>query len=192
MQECPLISIIVPVYNVEQYLKRCVDSDDYVDLTMFEILIKTSMEHDADIVSCNYFLSKGQSVKEALSTNDFILYNPDCFENIVLENEQARVSRSLCNKLFRKKLFDEHHIRMCAGYVYAEDFAISYKLVFYANKVVYTSQPLYYYMIRESSLVTSGFSKDKLVVLKVIDEYERMVKEHFPQLLKNSGYITYA
>ena len=26
MKKCPLISVIVPVYNVEQYLRQCLDS----------------------------------------------------------------------------------------------------------------------------------------------------------------------
>lgn len=30
MENKPKISVIVPVYNVEKYLDRCVDSNDYL------------------------------------------------------------------------------------------------------------------------------------------------------------------
>ena len=39
MNKIPIISIIVPVYNVEQYLPRCIDSILSQSFTDFELLL---------------------------------------------------------------------------------------------------------------------------------------------------------
>lgn len=38
-QSSPLISVIVPVYNVESYLNQCIDSILNQELTDFELLL---------------------------------------------------------------------------------------------------------------------------------------------------------
>ena len=37
--DSPLLSVIVPIYNVEKYLQRCVDSLVRQDFTNFEVIL---------------------------------------------------------------------------------------------------------------------------------------------------------
>ena len=139
MEKQPLISVIVPVYNVENYLPRCldsiinqtytnleillvddgatdnsgklcdeyaqkdnrirvfhkenggvssarnmgldnatgeyiafVDSDDYIDKCMYEIMLNSSVQNNADIVVCGY-LSQSIKTKKAAQTDGFLV-----------------------------------------------------------------------------------------------------------------------
>lgn len=44
-QQNPLISVIVPVYNVEQYLVQCIDSILNQKYENFELLLIDDWEH---------------------------------------------------------------------------------------------------------------------------------------------------
>lgn len=53
-----LLSIIVPVYNVEKYLKRCIESIIKQDTTYVEILLVDDGSYDKSTVICDEYASK--------------------------------------------------------------------------------------------------------------------------------------
>ena len=55
MEDCKLLSIIVPAYNVEQYLARCVDSCESIDVPRedFELIIIDDGSSDATLQVAN-------------------------------------------------------------------------------------------------------------------------------------------
>ena len=61
MQE--IISIIVPVYNVENYLERCVESILKQTYTNFELLLINDGSADQSGDLCDQLASKNENIK---------------------------------------------------------------------------------------------------------------------------------
>lgn len=62
MEEYGLISVIIPVYNVEQYLRQCVDSVLAQSYTYFEILLIDDGSTDNSGVICDQYSSKDKRI----------------------------------------------------------------------------------------------------------------------------------
>ncbi len=59
----PKISIIVPVYNVEQYLPRCLDSILAQTFTDFEVLLVDDGSKDKSGAICDEYAAKDQRIR---------------------------------------------------------------------------------------------------------------------------------
>jgi len=57
-QETPLISVIVPIYNSEKYLMKCIDSICSQTYTNLEIILVNDGSTDKSITICNQFADK--------------------------------------------------------------------------------------------------------------------------------------
>ena len=57
------ISIIVPVYNVEAYLERCVESILKQTYTNFELLLINDGSTDKSGALCDQLVSKNENIK---------------------------------------------------------------------------------------------------------------------------------
>ena len=62
-QRRPDVSVIIPVYNVEQYLKRCVDSVLCQSLTNLEIILVDDGSPDRSPVICDQYLAEDERVQ---------------------------------------------------------------------------------------------------------------------------------
>lgn len=120
-----------------------VDSDDWISDFMFKELIDRVIKEDADIGICDY--TEVYSEKE--------IYISDSSEYKLLYESLV------CNKIFKKKLFDDNKIIFPVGLWY-EDNAVTYKLLFLANKIFKLNESGYYYRrTREGSIMNSQKSK---------------------------------
>lgn len=224
----PLISIIVPIYNVEQYVDKCiqsilnqtyqnleiilvddgatdcsgsiadsyaardkrikvfhkengglsdarnyglnhvtgdyilfVDSDDFIENIMCERLLTVAISSNADMVSCNYYIYRGnddisihtmsvQDDKRAFTGMDMLRY-------YLLKTEPFDLN-VVWNKLFKSELFNgEVPVRFPKGRVQEDNFTI-FRLFLNANTIVTVNNPLYYYVQRTGSIM-ANFSR---------------------------------
>ena len=221
----PLLSIIVPIYNVEQYLDRCIqsilnqtyqnleiilvddgatdcsgaiadsyaakdkrikvfhkengglsdarnyglehvtgdyilfiDSDDFIVNIMCERLITVASSNNADIVSCNYYIYRGdddisihtmsvQDDKRTFTGMDMLRY-------YLLKTEPFDLN-VVWNKIFKLDLFNGvEPVRFPKGRVQEDNFTI-FRLFLNANSIVTVNKPLYYYVQRAGSIMAN-------------------------------------
>ena len=115
-----------------------IDSDDYIELSMYEKMYKLAQNEQADIVECDFTWEYPDKIK--IDTGIEYKDKEDLFTN-------SRVMA--CNKIFKKDIIDD--IKFPKGLRY-EDVEFFYKLLPNVNKIAVLKEPLYYYIQRESSI----------------------------------------
>lgn len=227
----PKISVIVPVYNVEDYLEKCLeslvnqslqdieiilvddgstdsssdiikkyaekysnihayhkkngglsdarnyglryaigeyiaflDSDDYVELNMYELLYKKAKLEDSDIVECNLY-------------HDFLdEITPEYGRKIYDKGEMIRIGRSVVwNKIYKRTWLKETDVIFPRGLIY-EDVEFYCKIVPWTQKVSYIDDVLIHYVQRSSSINNKSTIKTKQIlnILENIIEYYKI------------------
>ena len=239
-QEKALISLIIPVYKVEKYLEKCiqsvinqtyenlqiilvddgspdncgkicdeyakkdhrievihksngglsdarnkgleiakgeyigfVDSDDYIEADMYEVLYNLLKQYNADVSICNFYtVSQGKiSIKNA--DNGINEYNRiEILKEILLDKN---IQSYAWNKLYKKELFDE--IKYPIGKKY-EDIGTTFYLLEKCNKVVVTGKSEYYYINRQDSIVNN-------VTESTITDYIELIIQRYDYIEEN-------
>lgn len=149
-----------------------VDSDDYINSNMYEILYANFLKYNVDISMCNYNIIKQRTVDsryhENLKNDDFIIENKEQFYKML---NQFYFKGFLWNKLFKKdnakKIGFRSDISFCEDLLFVAEYAQA------CNTFCYYKKPLYNYVIRESSAIRSKIS---LKTLSVIKAYEEIIK----------------
>lgn len=150
-----------------------VDSDDYLEPNMYELLIENLTVTNSDISVCSTFL-----VNE---NNDIKADN--IFESQVLNQEEAvkflsyKMNNSLWNKLFKKEAFEG--CKFEEGHTFGEDHLILLQVLKNVNRVSFISDSLYYYVQRSNSTTGSKFSKRSFDQVYMKDALYNYVKENY-------------
>ena len=85
MNNNPKISIIVPVYNVEQYLRRCIDSILNQSFADFELLLIDDGSKDKSGAICDEYAAKDSRIRVFHKENGGV----SSARNIGLENARG-------------------------------------------------------------------------------------------------------
>lgn len=228
-----LVSVIVPVYNVEKYLEEClnsivtqnyahleiilvddgstdssshicdkfakkdnrievihkkngglsdarniglkrakgeyilfVDSDDVISNNMILELYNSIIQENADISVCSFDHFKN-TLPNRNQKNDHIYVSESGPQSVasIYDNTLKNASFVAWNKLYKRKLFTKYKILYPYGKI-NEDTFVTYKVLYYAKKVVFINQNLYHYRDRKGSITNQPFS------LKNFDAFE--------------------
>lgn len=228
----PNVSVIVPVYNVEDYIERCMeslinqtlkdieiivvndgstdksetkikkyldkypdkikyfvkengglsdarnygmqyatgeyiaflDSDDYVDITLYEKMYKIAVEQNCDYVECNFIWKYDDREQK------------DIGEKFNTKKEMLSKARVVAwNKLIKRNLIEKTEIQFPKGLRY-EDVEFFYKLLPYINRFGFVDECLIYYVQRGNSIVNTQNERTKEIFV-VLDNVLNYYKE---------------
>ena len=243
---CALISIIIPVYNVLPYLKKCiesvinqtyrnleilliddgsddgsevvcdqygkrderikvfhksngglssarnyglqyvtgdyvgfVDSDDYIDIKMYEHLMAV-LGNDVDLAACGVHDEYIKRYKRKYCASNFTYgYQSMNRCEAIKELLLLRIfSFSVCNKLFRRKLFD--NVVFPEGKSY-EDIPVVYNIFLDIKCAVSNSYADYHYVHHPESITIRDFSESRLDFCYFTKEILDDVSIRYPQ-----------
>lgn len=122
-----------------------VDSDDWIEPRMYEILYNTLMDNGADISICGYFMSYVGSEKPFGDGGaQFVLSGREALDKILDDRE---IRSFLWDKLFKREMITE---KFPESYYY-EDYSTLFKWFANAGKVAIRAIPLYHYRQRAGS-----------------------------------------
>lgn len=154
-----------------------VDSDDYIDSKMIEILLQCAIDMGADISVCNYYRVQedGRTTYHKKAVIEKEMTNLEAMEDIFTESNLCEVIT--WNKLYASSLFKDTGIRFPVGKIHEDNFT-TYKLFYEAHKVVYIDFPLYYYLQRGDSIMGRNFDERRLQVLEATVQTKEFVSEH--------------
>lgn len=125
------------------------DSDDYVEPNLYELLYEKAIEEDYDMVECNFIWEYPNKKKEDIG---------EVYSGKKEMLEKARVVA--WNKLIKKDIVIRNHIEFPKRYRY-EDVEFFYKLIPFIEKVGFVKQTLIHYVQRESSISNSQNERTK-------------------------------
>ena len=145
-----------------------VDSDDFVELDMYEKMYNKALITKSDIIVCDF--------KEILNNNERVLKSQlisadDNIKSYIISNPSA------CNKIFKKSIFDEG-FKFKSNIIY-EDLCLIPTLVIKTNKIDFINEPLYCYYRRDNSIMhQSEFSNKLLNIFTVLEDIENQFKKY--------------
>ena len=130
-----------------EYIAHC-DSDDWVELDMYETLYNKAKEEKADVVYCNFNMYSHSSTR---------IEEIGCFDTDkkkLLQSYIKTVWTTIWSVLAKKELYIEHNLRSPEHICYCEDFWLAVRLMHYAKKVSYVPSAFYNYnRMNETSIV---------------------------------------
>lgn len=147
-----------------------VDSDDLLDCKFIEDLFNTMIANEADIAFCDYCkIDENCMSKVDNSVGNIIKFsNTECLENLYIPKTHG-MEFVAWGKLYKLDLFKKNKIFYPKGKIHEDTFT-TYKLCYYANKVVFVDVPRYFYRIRSGSIMSSRFNETRLSKLEAAKE----------------------
>jgi len=145
-----------------------VDSDDYIESDMVDLLYKKAIETNADIVFCPFFYEY-QNQKTKIYNE---IYSTDKIEliNICFKGQPA-----FWNKMIRRQIIVKNEIRILDGINYGEDLSVVPQIIYHSVKFSLVQKPLYHYVQYNTDSYTSKFTekslKDTLEVIQILQVF---------------------
>lgn len=229
----PLVSIIVPVYNVEKTIERCVgsilnqeykdfelilmddgstdasgaicdayaaqdgrvrvihkensgvsdtrnqgialargeylqfaDSDDWLTPESTRFLVQAAAESGCDMVIADFYRVIGERVSQKGSIEKEGLLERRDFAIAMMQQPADFYYGVLWNKLYRRSIIEEYHLRMDSSVSWCEDFLFNLEYERHAQTIYALKVPVYYYVKTKGSLVSQGLSVKKTIQMK--------------------------
>jgi glycosyltransferase involved in cell wall biosynthesis len=129
-----------------------VDSDDWVDLDMYESLWNASIDSTADIVCSDYYTYYEDS-KQSVFTENI----PDSIVESSIENFHKYViinGGRMCTNIIKRHIFFDNQLWYPENLIY-EDNAVGSSLFCASNIANKVNKPFYHYRVREQSTTTT-------------------------------------
>lgn len=144
-----------------------IDSDDWIEPNMFEILYKKAISENSDLVLCDleYVWDETNITKNMLGYK--MILNKPIEKSVFLSPLFA------WNKLYHRSLFDDLHIKYPIG-VWYEDIPVTLPIFANAKNITYVNETFIHYRQRSTSIMGSKNSdnlKDIFTVLGMVKDY---------------------
>lgn len=134
-----------------------VDSDDYIDKTMYEELLKKHLSA-YDFASCGWFYEKERGeIEDETRGEDEDLENREDILFCIFKD--GGCAPNVCNKLLRADVIKENEIFFPLDLRIGEDMVMLVEYLMHCNKGYYSKKALYHYVTREESAYHKRFVK---------------------------------
>ena len=155
-----------------------IDSDDYIDNTMYEKMINKLLEYNADIVECGTnYVYDNQVVKYKGANIEKECNAENALKGLILGDS---FQQTVWNKIYKKNIIQD--ILFEKGKINEEDIW-TYIVFSRCNKLVSITEPLYFYIQRANSIMGQNYSIKRLDGVEA--RYRRLI------FIKNNYYSLY-
>ena len=149
-----------------------VDSDDYVELDMYEKMYNKAKEDNSDIVICGSY-----NIKNNIKTIDID-------RRIFNSKIDAFFGRmAVWNKIYKKDLLISNNMTFRSKYWY-EDLDFTVKALSKASKISYVDEPLYNYILRDGSTMNNSNINRNLEITLAFDDILSSVNKEYYDIIE--------
>lgn len=175
-------------YATGKYL-LFVDSDDFISETLVEKTVNIAETHSCDMVLFDYYYVKN-GMTEVRTCGEIPENKVICLEK---EKNLFTAPPSAWSKLFNRDFYVSSGIEFPKG-LYYEDLGTTPKFLLKAERIFYLKEPLYYYMIRSSSIMgNQNYEKkynDMTTILNQVLEYYKE-RNSYEQYHDELGFLVF-
>lgn len=180
-----------------------VDSDDWIDETMYESMVNM-LEPDTDIIGCGYVLhtlantqkNNLNAIKAGTYENEMLgqLYSRMMYD---FEGQCPGVIQALWSKLFKKEVIQKYVDVLDGSITLGDDAALVYPCMLNAKKISLMDDCLYHYRIRAHSLCRTkdikiferlscffDFMQHEIAIYPKVWQLEKQLKMYMIHLLQ--------
>lgn len=165
-----------------------IDSDDYIEKTMYEELLDVAIQNNTGISMCGYYRIIGENKSIQGSYDDV-----KTISNVQLMNDiyNYKCMGVLWNKLFKRNVFYSSHgtIFFNEQLHFCEDVLMLTTVTKNSENIAVCNKPLYNYLISDGSLCHGEINERKLTLLQALDLIEQQCKKNFPVIMKSAEYF---
>jgi len=129
-----------------------IDSDDYIQKNMCEILVAAIKHSDADVVCCGYT----ENNKAHILCNEDFIFSNSCVIEIIHYLEMRQAFGLVWNKLYKKTFLDTYTIRFLGSIKFGEDMLFNLQYFWHIKAAYISSNYLYHYLHDNQNPVTKG------------------------------------
>ena len=169
-----------------------VDSDDYLEHNALELLARKAEETDADIIGmdCWFEWNDKRSIYRGQWSQD-----PKEYSRILVS---GRTLPGVCLHMIRKSLYEQTGLLPIEGLDCGEDYVLTPRLCWFANRISHVDLPLYHYTQTNSTsivhTVSAGYIRQLIEVVKILtafyeDKPECVDALHAGQWLKKTDLM---
>ncbi len=129
-----------------------IDSDDYIETNTVKVMYEKAIAENADIVVCNYILeweNASKFVEQVWKPN-----NIDFLKDIL----SGQAMPCVWNKLFKRELYINNDVHAIEGLNFGEDFAVTPRLIYFANRICKVDNYFIHYIQSNSNAYTKKFN----------------------------------
>ena len=177
-----------------------VDSDDFVDVNIYQLLYHKATSSDFDIVFCGYYLfdnnevtshkclSEEKSCNGTKQSQEFLLnlIGADYFERY-----KYKISCSVWKAIYKRSILINNNIKFCSERDFiSEDIIFHTDLLPYINSISILPKCLYYYCLNGESLTkkysANRFEKDIKLCIEVESKISYFIDKEIAATIANS------
>ena len=154
------------------------DSDDWITTDATSSLVRAMEGGPCDMVVSDFYRVVGDRVSQKGDIEEDGILTREEYAAHMMENPADFYYGVLWNKLYRRSIVEEHHLRMDPEISWCEDFMFNLEYIRYAEFFRAIQIPIYYYVKTKGSLASQGMSISKTVKMKltVFEDYHKFFK----------------
>lgn len=157
-----------------------VDSDDWIDATMYETLYERMLYFDADVIDCGY-LKEYRNIKLKVNSNKEKVYFG---EKLIEECYLSNVTKpEVWCKLYKRYIFNTIKFPLNKYYEDAFIFIPTLSLI---NKIVIIPACLYHYRQRKSAITKNIFNEKHLDVIELHNNEHKYIEKYIPSCIEQN------
>ena len=151
-----------------------VDGDDWIDVDMYECMLRELNHYQADVAICRYKRIYQDRVEDESTGKVYFYEGNQALRMLLVEEDAIQIQNAAWNKLYRKDFLGGQRFPKGKWY---EDVVYTTKLLAKASRCVYLDSAKYNYVIdREGSIMNVGFNK-------------RILTDLIPAYLEKAAYL---
>lgn len=140
-----------------------VDSDDWVDPKFISCLHEIIVSNNADFSSCLFCRTTGEQDRKLFSETEEIITD----KKFICAMDEKFYTGYAWNKMYKRSIIVDNEIFFDESIFNGEDFPFVFEYLEYVNRGVFIRQDLYFYFIRQTSIMhTVKISERYLTILK--------------------------